>query len=132
MIRWIFISWLTLIPTQILAASDGYICTISEIQELNSTGNLEIYHGIYSTLIGTTFSISRETGEVIGMPFSTKGWKEARVLDRGDATRSFKLMITSHQSNAWVRYLYVREFDEGERKPFWGADGEQMYAGTCK
>jgi hypothetical protein len=133
MIRAALIFSLTLLPTKIVAGTDGYICTIGEIRELARAGSFISHKGIYSRLIGSTFSINRVTGQVIGMPFSTEAYREAKILDHGSQSNSFKLMIISHPPNIWIKYIYVKEFQEGEDKPFWGTDdGDKIYSGICK
>ena len=133
MIRMVFIFFLILFPAKVIAGNDGYICIISEIRELGVTGSLPPHKGIYSQLIGSSFSINRSTGQVIGLHFSTEAYREAKILDRGSKSNAFKLMITSYPPNILVKYIYVKELQESEDKPFWGsADGDNIYAGICK
>ena len=115
------------------AETEGYICKIIEIQELNKSGRFIQYEGLYKQFIGTSFSIDRTSGKVIGFPFSNESYKEIRVLSRGSKENSFKQIAVSHPPNIWIQYLYVAEYEEGPKKPFWGTtDGDYIYSGNCQ
>jgi len=130
----LFIFFLLTSSAQSFAGSDGYICTILQIQELNSSGKFVAYEGVlYSTLLGESFSVDRDTGKINGSPFSTKHYKEVRVLDRGSTENAYKEIIISHPPNIWIMYVYVKEFESGPEKPFWGTeDGNKIFSGICK
>jgi hypothetical protein len=118
---------------QAYAGSDGYHCTILEIKELGASGKFVTHKGVFSQLIGESFSIDRATGKVIGLPFSNVSYKEIRVLDRGSTENSYKQIAISHPPNIWIQYLYVAEQEKSPEKPFWGTeDGNKIFSGSCQ
>jgi hypothetical protein len=129
-IIYLFIFFVLTSPAQSFAGRDGYICTILQVQALHSSGS---FNTLDSYLIGKSFSIDRNTGEVVGKPFEHKSHKEIRVLDRGSEKDSYKHIVISNPPNIWAQYVYVREFTNSLEKPFWGTDnGEKIFSGVCK
>jgi len=118
------------ISTQSFAGKDEYICTILLIQALNSSGK---FNELDSYLLGKSFSINRDTGEIDGKPFSNKNYKEVQILDYGSEKNGYKHIAISPPPNILFQYIYVREYVNGSRKPFWGTDeGDKVFSGTCK
>lgn len=116
--------------SQLFAGKDEYICTIVQIQVLHSSGN---FNGLDSYLLGKSFSIDRDTGKVDGKPFSNGNYKEIQVLNRGSEKNGYNHIIILPSPNILIQYIYVREFVNGSRKPFWGTnDGDKIFSGTCK
>jgi hypothetical protein len=115
-----------------LAGESTYICEIKEILELSDNGDLVKHNGVYKSLIGEKFTIDRDSGEMIGLPFSTKSYKQVTVLDKGSKEMSFKSIVLSHPPNRWVMYIQVKEFAKGKLKPFWGTEGGNMFSGQCE
>ncbi len=104
---------------QSFAGADGYLCTILEIQELGTSGKFTTHKGVFSKLIGVSFSIDRATGKVIGLPFSNASYKEIRVFDHGSTESGYKHIAISHPPNIWIQYVYVAEHEKKPEKPFW-------------
>jgi hypothetical protein len=129
-IFYLFIFFVLTLSAQAFAGKDEYICTILQIQALHSSGN---FNTLDSYLLGKSFSIDRDTGEVAGKPFANKSYKEIRVLDRGNEKNSYKHIVTSPPPNILFQYVYVRESINGPEKPFWGTDdGDKVFSGVCK
>ncbi len=109
------------------------MCTTKQILELSDNGLMEKHTGDYKQLIDKQFSINRKTGEMVGLPFTTKSYKEITVLDKGSSDNSYKAIVTSHPPNMWVLYIYVAELHRGKKKPFWGTDdGNKVFSGHCE
>ena len=119
-----------IIPLQLFAGKDEYICTISQIQTLHSSGSV---NSLDSYLLGRSFTIDRNTGKITGKPFEHKSYKEIQILDRGSDKNAYQHIVISNPSDSWAQYIYVREFTNGPKKPFWGTDtGEKIFSGVCK
>jgi hypothetical protein len=122
-----------LLPPAVMGGQDTYLCTVSQVLELSDQGSMKEHAGIYKPIIGKTFSINRDTGEMIGLPFDTRSYKEVTVLSRGNDQNSYKAIVISHPPNIWVKYIYVAEIQKGDRKPFWGTeDGNKVFSGICE
>lgn len=117
---------------QINAGETTYICTINQILDLTNKGKMIKHDGIYKSLVGEKFTIDRNSGDMIGLPFSTKSYKDVTVLDKGSSSNSYKAIITSHPPNMWVMYIYVKEFTKGKMKPFWGTEDNKIFSGQCE
>lgn len=125
-----FIFLVTTISMQSFAGKDKYTCTILQIQALHSSGNFNTLDGY---LLGKSFSINRDTGEVDGKPFVNKNYKEIRVLDHGSEKNGYQHIAISPAPDSLFQYIYVREFVNGSGKPFWGTDdGDKIFSGICK
>ena len=111
-----------------------YICEIKQIAELSDDGEIisKNIGDIYKSRIGNKFTIDRNTGDMIGTPFTTKSYKTINVLDKGSKENSFKSIVLSHPPNMWVMYIQVKEFHKGKLKPFWGTEGGNLYSGLCE
>lgn len=124
---------LLLFPVASFAGESTYLCTTKQIMELSDNGLMERHAGAYEQLIGKQFSINRNTGEMTGLPFATKSYKNITVLDKGSGVNSYKAIVTSHPPNVWIEYIYVAEQHSGKMKPFWGTDdGNKIFSGQCE
>jgi len=115
-----------------LAGETTYICKIAQVLELSNNGELVKHNGVYKSLIGEKFTIDRDSGDMIGLPFSTKSYKQITVLDKGSKEMSYKSIVLSHPPNRWVMYIQVKEFTKGKLKPFWGTEGGNIFSGQCE
>ncbi len=126
-------AFLTAISTTALAGESGYICEIKEVRVLSDNGttiNSDEHSEQYEE---RNFSINRQNGEMIGMPFTTSNFKDITVLDHGGESASYKAMATATEPTLSAMYIYVAEHFDGRDKPFWGtANGTQIYSGLCE
>lgn len=114
------------------ASKEFYECTIQEIRELTDSGKMDKHTRVFSQLLKEKFTVNRNTGEMIGLPFSTESYKEISVLDKGSKENAFKELVVSYPPNIWIKYIYIKEYVEGDIKPFWGTDdGDKIFTGTC-
>jgi hypothetical protein len=122
-----------LFPLVSIAGENTYLCTIKQILELSESGMMGKHTGAYKQLVDKQFSINRNTGEMVGLPFSTQYYKQITVLDKGSSDNSYKAIVTSYPPNMWVLYIYVAEHNPGKKKPFWGTDdGDKIFSGYCE
>lgn len=122
-----------LFPLTSVAGESTYLCTIKQILELSNNGTMEKNVSIYEQFFDKQFSINRDTGEMVGLPFDTQSYKQVTVLDKGSNENSYKAIVTSHSPNMWVKYIYVAEHNFGKKKPFWGTDsGDKIFSGFCE
>ncbi len=114
------------------AGEDGYICKIVEVRVLSNEGTLIESKKFTKQFEDRSFSINRNNGEMIGMPFTTSAYKSTTVLDRGSDNSSYKSMAQSEAPLA-AMFMYVAEHFQDREKPFWGtANGTQIYSGICE
>ena len=89
-----------------------------------------------SLLKGQRFTISRESGEVVGsVAFAMSpqhGWKQFSVLDRGSKNQSFKLLAVSPGPFTNVVYLEVKEYENGQSKSFVHYTNFGISIGVCR
>lgn len=122
-----------LFPLNSVAEESTYLCTIKQILELSDNGTMEKHLGIYKQFFGKQFSINRDTGEMVGLPFATHSYKQVTVLDKGSNENSYKAIVTSHPPNMWIKYIHVAEHNQEKKKPFWGTDsGDKIFSGFCE
>jgi len=114
------------------ATESTYICVVEQVLELSEQGKLLETKGTYTSVIGNKFTIDRNHGDMIGYPFTTKSYKSITVLDKGSKENAFKSISISHPPNIWAMYIYVKEFQEGKYKPFWGNEGSYIFSGNCE
>ena len=116
----------------VFAGEDGYICRIVEVRVLSNEGTLIESKKFTKQFEDRSFSINRNNGEMIGMPFTTSNYKTTTVLDRGNEDSSFKSMAQAEAPLA-AMFMYVAEHFEDREKPFWGSvNGTQIYSGICE
>ncbi len=114
------------------AGEYGYICKIVEVRVLSNEGTLIESKKFTKQFEDRSFSINRNNGEMIGMPFTTSAYKSTTVLDRGSKDSSFKSMAESEAPLA-AMFMYVAEHFQDREKPFWiTANGTQIYSGICE
>tara|TARA_B100000686_G_C16306317_1_gene721022 strand:- start:232 stop:639 length:408 start_codon:yes stop_codon:yes gene_type:complete len=118
---------------QSFAGYDGYICTILQIQKLDSSGKF-VKETAWEFALGKQFTIDRDTGKIIGKGLSNELYSKIKVLQRGDEKDSYKHIATNLSSaHVQVQYVYVREYAEGLEKPFWATDDNyRIYSGLCE
>jgi hypothetical protein len=108
----------------------AYTCTVTHVYTLNDSGALEI-SGFEKDMKGSSFSVSRVTGEIIGEVVPTLVAKSTRVVNKGTRENSFKAVADFGEQ---YQLLEVQEFMQGEAKPFVAASmgGAGIVTGTCK
>ena len=116
------------------AGDNTYKCKILQAIEMTDNGLMKEPDGFWKRKIGETFTINRNTGEMIGSPFSTESWLGGvKILNPGGNGNSYMAMVISGGPNISINYIYVAEYKEQLIKPFWGSgyDGV-IFSGLCE
>jgi hypothetical protein len=125
---------LMLASTASLAGSSAYQCEISEQLHLGGDGSLKQPPSPW--LIGSRFSVDRDTGALVGPDHSLWGFPNSKstVIARGNAQSSFVVLITTPACGDGVTAttIHVEEFVKGGAKPFVASKGTQVASGTCE
>lgn len=125
---------LCLLPMSPYAAENTYTCKILEAIEMTDDGYMQKHKGMWKSTIGQTFTVNRNTGEMIGHPFTTDGWLGGtKVLNRGGNGNSYKAIVVSGGPNISIKYIHIAEYKEQLSKPFWGSgDDDVIFSGLCE
>ena len=92
----------------------AYTCKVVTAYGLDADGSLK-ESPIYSKLKGSSFSVSRVSGEIIGEVLPTLMAKSTSVVHCGNGEYSFKTVAIFESS---VQVLEVQEFISETEKPF--------------
>lgn len=112
------------------AGTRAYNCEVSHIYDLAVNGTLKS-SAWEKDMKGSTFSVSRETGEITGQVLPTLSAKSVRVINNGSKQNSFKSVADFGDQ---YQILEVQEFREGAMKPFVASSmgGAGVVSGVCK
>lgn len=123
-----------MLPIKVFSAENTYVCKILDIVEMDDNGYMQQHIGMWKRRIGETFTVNRNTGEMIGLPFSTDGWLGGtNVLNRGGNGNSYKGLVVSGGPNISIKYIYIAEYKKQPLKPFWGnGDYNVIFSGLCE
>lgn len=93
------------------AGVNTYICKIYQAVEMSDEGQIIRHRGIWKSIIGSSFTVNRDTGKMIGLPFATDGWLGGvQVLNRGGKDNSYKAIVLSGKPNVSAKYIYIAEY----------------------
>ena len=123
----IFLSLLASIST---AGELTYDCYIKNIYSLGDNGELQ-ESGFQNVFEGDEFSVSRETGKIIGKTLTTSLAKNTSVVNSGSDIDSFKAVAIF---NRQIQIIEIQEYKETIAKPFIAASmgGVGIVTGFCK
>lgn len=112
------------------AGEQAYVCTVEHVYNVSDYGKL-IESELDDEMEGARFAVSRLDGKILGEVLATPLAESTRVLNRGSASDSFKAVADFGDR---VQSLEVREFHEGEMKPFvvLSMGGEGIVTGVCR
>ncbi|MFH0957831.1 MAG: hypothetical protein V1897_03925 [Pseudomonadota bacterium] len=129
-----------------IAGEVAYTCKVMHVYDLDDNGSLRISNW-EKQFKDSEFSVSRNTGEVIGVVISTHLANSTKVINRGDKKYSFKSIadfdaidksLSSGNENAIstasFQLLEIQEFHDGGMKPFvaMSMGGAGIVTGLCK
>jgi hypothetical protein len=124
---------IAIVPAAANAGAFQYECEVKQVSDVEKGKATPRSRDI---AIGEKFTISRQTGEIVGSKAyvlnRTQGWKEFRVLDSGGPGQSYKFIAVSSGPNTWVIFIHVKEYEEGPDKTFTLIDNSLLTVGTCK
>ena len=117
-------------PASAIAATHSYTCYVAHVYSLSEEGSLKT-SAWEKEMKGSTFVVSRTTGEITGKVVPTLMAKSTRVVNQGSRINSFKAVADFGEQ---YQLLEVQEFREGTVKPFIASSmgGAGIVTGTCK
>lgn len=110
-----------------------YVCNAQTVSELNEAGELASTNFAKALAMHQArFAVNRKTGVVAGGPFATVDATDGRILSSGTNQEALKIVWLSNDTYNNLKYLWVRAYAEGEKKPFLGVTGNMVITGTCE
>lgn len=108
----------------------SYTCDVKHIYSLSEIGKLEISNW-EKQMVGSSFSVSRITGEIVSEVVPTLRAKTTRVINSGSKDNSFKAVA---DFEGQIQVIEIKEFEESMTKPFiaMSMGGAGLVTGTCK
>lgn len=122
-----------LLATSSFADENIYVCDALTVLELNESGALE--HSDFARALAmhqSHFAVDRKTGIVAGGPFATVDATDGRILSSGTDQEALKVVWLTNAPYNHLKYLWVRAYAEGSKKPFLGVTGNMVVTGTCE
>lgn len=122
--------FLLILTLNSFASETAYSCKVLHVYEPQDDGSLKTSNWD-KQFRDKEFSVSRVTGEIIGQVIPTLLADSTEVIHKGNNEHSFKTI--AHFKNQ-VQLLEVKEFIQGEKKPFvaMSMGGAGIVSGTCK
>lgn len=113
-----------------IAGDLAYTCKVIHVYELDADGSLRSSNW-EKQFRGSEFSVSRVTGEIIGEVVPTLMARSTKVINKGNKEYSFK-SISDFENQ--VQLLEIKEFTQGEKKPFvaMSMGGAGIVTGLCR
>lgn len=117
-------------PHPAAPATAAYTCKVVHVFDLADDASLR-QSGFEKGMKGSSFSVSRVTGEIVGEVVPTLMASSTRVVNHGSAENSFK---TVADFEGQVQILEVQEFAPGASKPFIALSmgGAGVVTGECE
>jgi hypothetical protein len=115
------------------AEENLYVCNALSVLELSESGALE--HTDYAKALAmhqSRFAVDRKSGIVAGGPFATADAKDGRILSSGTEQEALKIVWLADGPFNHLKYLWVRTYAEGPKKPFLGVSGNVVVTGNCE
>jgi hypothetical protein len=128
--RTVYLLCLLSLPSLAAAGELSYDCFILKVYHLDDAGTLEV-SSWQEYLKDGKFSVSRETGRVVGSSLTTMFAKKVRVINSGSEANSFKAVS---EFAGQIQVIEVQEFRDDIEKPFvaMSMGGAGIVSGTCK
>ncbi|MDA0823545.1 MAG: hypothetical protein O3C28_14140 [Proteobacteria bacterium] len=115
------------------ADENMYICDATSVLELGEGGVLEDTNYAKAFVMHEShFAVDRKSGEVAGGPFATVDAKDGRILSSGTDQEALKIVWLAEGPFNHLKYLWVRAYADGPKKPFLGVTGNVVITGTCE
>lgn len=124
-----------------IAAQDSYSCFVRYAGKVDKAGDMDSAgmtkkssNWLINAYVGSTFTINKNTGEVIGNIISNQGPNsyKTEILSRGNGGNYFKL-LTVFGPNPSILYLEVQDMNASKSGeiPFVGFRWSEAISGTC-
>jgi hypothetical protein len=123
-----------LIPFQVMALEDDYVCEVNHVVQLADTGKLGKPISSYETLVGQPFLVNRTTGKLDGAVswLKTSELERVTIISDGKNKNNFKSISVAQPPTSLATYLHIQEVGAEKIKPFYLATGELIFSGICK
>ena len=124
---------LSLASLTTIAKDALYVCEALSVMELGDDGALA--HSNFAKAIAmhqSKFAVDRKTGVVAGGPFATVDAKDVQILSPGTDQEAMKILWLTEAPYQHFKYLWVRSYADGPKKPFLGVTGNVVVTGTCE
>jgi hypothetical protein len=114
----------------VMAGELSYTCQVLHVYGLSNDGSLSI-SGFEKQMRGSSFSVSRISGEIIGEVIPTLNARSTSVVNKGSTRNSFKAIADFGNQ---FQILEVKEFIKKPVKPFVSSSmgGAGIVTGLCK
>ena len=122
-----------MLASTVAAKDELYVCNALSVLELGEDGALA--HSDFAKAIAmhqSEFAVDRKTGVVAGGPFATIDAKDVQILSSGTDQEAMKILWLTQAPYKHFKYLWVRSYAEGPKKPFLGVTGNVVVTGTCE
>jgi hypothetical protein len=126
-------------PSVAHAGTDSYACEVKQALSLSEKDGMlsPESSAIQNVVIGSKFSVSRITGQVIGETVGTETASSTKVLERGSIKNSFRSIADWADPNLAThafQLLEIEEFVKGPDKPFlvFSSGGVGLRSGFCR
>ena len=108
----------------------SYDCVIKNVYGIDGAGALKA-SSMQHQFEGNKFSVSRETGRIIGQTLTTDIAKKVRVVNAGSDHNSFKAIA---EFEGQIQVVEIQEFKKGAKKPFVATSmgGAGIVSGVCE
>jgi hypothetical protein len=137
LVAYIVLSWF--LSGVALAGERDYNCTINHVYRLSETGSLDTFPESDSEkhIKQNPFSISRETGAIIGKSsnLDTSLAKSTLIIHRGSGENSFVAVANFGAFASGThpyRVIKIEEYKKGSGKPFVAMGDMEIITGICK
>ena len=133
MLRIILLASLSALCVAAQAGEELYVCQALTVLELGEDGALT--HSDFAKAIAmhqSEFAVDRKSGVVAGGPFATVDAKDVQILSSGTDQEAMKILWLADAPYQHFKYLWVRSYAEGPKKPFLGVTGNVVVTGTCE
>ena len=131
--RLILLASLSLFCCALFAGDELYVCEALSVLELGDDGALA--HSDFAKAIAmhqSEFAVDRKSGVVAGGPFATVDAKDVQILSSGTDQEAMKILWLAEAPYQHFKYLWVRSYAEGDKKPFLGVTGNVVVTGVCE
>jgi len=116
-----------------MAEEHLFVCDTVSVSELGGSGELESTDFAKAIAMHQSrFAVDRKTGIVAGGPFATVDATDGRILSPGTEQEAMKIVWLANAPYNNLKYLWVRVYAEGPKKPFLGVTGDMVITGTCE
>jgi hypothetical protein len=125
---------LLLFLASFVAASEvddlSYDCVIKKVYDVGDAGMLK-ESGFQKQFVGNKFSVSRETGKIVGQTLTTVLAKNIRVINSGSKENSFKSIA---EFEGQIQLIEIQLFKKSIKKPFVATSmgGAGIVTGICE